>query len=102
MDGYGASKRGAGRGDSARAGAWFALLRVARAAPALLTRPFASRCFAASEHKIPPSQAKDPLSERASGACHHYREWRRNHADRYSNVELADCAKREAYKRRRA
>jgi hypothetical protein len=26
--------------------------------------------------KIPPSQAKDPASERASGACHHYREWR--------------------------
>ena len=24
----------------------------------------------------PPSQAKDPPSERASGACHHYREWR--------------------------
>jgi hypothetical protein len=27
-------------------------------------------------HKIPPSQAKDTASERASGACHHYREWR--------------------------
>jgi hypothetical protein len=27
-------------------------------------------------HKIPPSQAKDPPGERASGACHHYREWR--------------------------
>ena len=26
-------------------------------------------------HKIP-SQAKDPASERASGACHHYSEWR--------------------------
>jgi hypothetical protein len=24
----------------------------------------------------PPSQAKDPHSERATGACHHYREWR--------------------------
>jgi hypothetical protein len=24
----------------------------------------------------PPSQAKDPHSERASGACHHYRQWR--------------------------
>ena len=27
-------------------------------------------------HNPPPSQAKDPPSERASGACHHYREWR--------------------------
>jgi hypothetical protein len=27
-------------------------------------------------HKVPPSQAKDPASERASGACHHYRDWR--------------------------
>jgi hypothetical protein len=27
-------------------------------------------------HNLPPSQAKDPPSERASGACHHYREWR--------------------------
>ena len=24
----------------------------------------------------PPSQAKDPHSERAGGACHHYRQWR--------------------------
>lgn len=25
---------------------------------------------------IPPSQAKNPPGEHASGACHHYREWR--------------------------
>ena len=27
-------------------------------------------------HKIPPSQAKDPASERASSTCHHYSDWR--------------------------
>ena len=31
---------------------------------------------AVSRRGNPPSQAKDPPSERASGACHHYREWR--------------------------
>ena len=27
-------------------------------------------------HKVAPSLAKDPASERASGECHHHREWR--------------------------
>ena len=31
---------------------------------------------AAVSRRRPPSQAKDPPSERASGACHHYRDWR--------------------------
>ena len=40
--------------------------------------PLHGRPVAASHpgRKVPPSEAKGPDSERASGACHHYREWR--------------------------
>lgn len=70
----------------ARAG--LAALALALASPAWADPDYPAGLFessplngpgAAVSHqgrKIAPSPAKDPGSERVSGACHHHREWR--------------------------